>query len=225
MIISLADLRTNLRISLQDTAAPFQWPDNVLHLCLWEAITEHSYLFPWRFELSFPVAADQTVFELAPTSPDPTDTNPEGIQILGVIRVELPAGTQIPEDVPQTSDPAGSRARRTGQAWRLRGTEIVLHNPASGAETLGILPLRVEFLRTWIRPGATGNAWNGPPNDLPLVDLLAQRLAYERLRGWRARDGAAVDSVAAAIAALDADIARAVQIRRLRAVRSRTIDI
>jgi hypothetical protein len=99
---------------------------------------------------------------------------------------------------------------------------------------VGTGTLRIEWLQTYSMPDDSDPLndipWNGPGTDLPLLLLYAKRAAYQRLGEWQARDGivqqqARAVNVANLIALCDAEIDRAVAVRRRRNVRGRTLDI
>jgi hypothetical protein len=235
MAESLPDLRAALRALLLDTATPTVWPDAALDACLWEAVAAHSYRFPCEATLLFDVGESATTFLLgAGDGLDSVTPMTSGADLIAVQRVDLPVGTPIPEDPRPITDPSGTASPAPGQAYRWRGGSLTLRRPATGAE-VGPGRLRVETLQTYQRPSADGAVlWNGPLSDRSLVLLLAQRGAYGLLAAWQARDPALLGAapptghaadLPGALAALDAEIARAVAARRARAVRSRPLDV
>jgi hypothetical protein len=118
----------------------------------------------------------------------------------------------------------------------------MLTNPASGDE-VGSYTARVEYLQTYNIPldSPITILWNGPDSDVPLLLLLARRFAYEALAEWQVRtQGAEADAatwglpsgtvgvhidVPRIIQSLEAQIKRAIDARKQRALRSRTLDI
>jgi hypothetical protein len=233
---SVADLVARLRGALADRVDPYTWDDASLSDCVQQATTEHSYQFPAQAAHRFSVAAGTQVFDI--TAKDPTFPEEGSLgaavnaEVITITRVELPVGTPLPADPGQSTDPAGSSSTRYKQGYRARGGRITLTNPASGAE-VGTYVMRVEWLQTYNLPydaGLSSVPWNGPVLDLPLLLLYAKRAAYQRLGEWQARDGiilqqARAVNVAALIALLDQELDRAIQVRRLRNVRSRPMDI
>jgi hypothetical protein len=233
MTYTLSALRADLRALLLDLEPPWVWPDAALNQALWEAVAAHSYLWPQEARLSYGLAAGATSVAIyaadwvaggpatasGPTAPGPAE-------LISVQRVELPAGTPIPADPGQVTDPAASGSPAYRQAWRWRGNFLYLRNPARDAE-VGPATLIVELLQTYSRPDAADTVgWNGPPADLSCVYLLAQRAAYQQLAAWQARDATPVRvDVSRLLDALEVELRRAISLRQRRAVRSRTLDI
>jgi len=232
---SLTDLRGQLRGLLLDSTAPQVWSDAVLTHCLAEAIAEHSFQFPAQAVAALSLSAGQTAVplyalpaELPQADPaDPTGSATQAAQILGVLRVELPAGIVLPDDPGQATDPAASGSAQYRQAYRWRAGWIYLRNGASGAE-VGAGTLRVELLQTWSVPNEAGTiTWDGPQYDLPLILLLAKRTAYQILAEWRARDDKLAQGIdpSLVLPSVDTAIGQAYALRLKRAIRSRTLDI
>ena len=236
MSVTLAEFRADLRAALLDEIAPYQWPDSALDGCLWEATEAYAYAFPQQATLVYDLAAGQTGVALYPADdptgalmPGPSSPWASNADLIAVQRVELPAGTPIPEDPRQATDPAASGSRGYSQGWWLRGGFLYLRNPAAGPQ-VGPATLRVETLQTYNRPDAAGLfAWNGPHNDRALISALARRTAYALLGEWRARDATPGTPPPAdltrLLAAADTALAAALNLRRARALRSRTLDI
>jgi hypothetical protein len=232
----LSTLRPQLRRALLDLVDPYTWDDATLTACLQQAAVEHGYAFPALVARRFNVtdglqAFDVTTMALQAAEDDTTTS--VNCQVVVVTRVELPTGTVLPEDPGQSSDPAGSRSARYKQGYRVRGGHLTFTNPAAGDE-VGTGTLRIEWLQTYSMPDDSDPLndipWNGPGTDLPLLLLYAKRAAYQRLGEWQARDGIILQktravNVESLIALCDAEIDRAVAVRRRRNVRGRTLDI
>jgi hypothetical protein len=238
MSITLPAFRAALRAALRDETVPYTWPDSALHSCLWEATEAYAYAFPAQATLVYDLAAGQTGVALyaadgpdGPLGPTPGPPTPGAgnADLIAVQRVELPAGTPIPEDPRQAADPADSSPGATSQAWWARDGFLALRYPASGAE-VGAGTLRVEVLQTYNRIDEAGLfPWNGPTNDQALILALARRTAYALLAEWRARDPSLgptpAPDLAPILAAADTALAQAFTLRRARALRSRTLDL
>ncbi len=235
MGVTLPVLRSQLRDLLLDAVGPQVWSDSALTHCLYEAIAEHSFQFPAQVTAKFSLSAGQTevpLYALPSQLPqalplDPTGAATQAAQILGVLRVELPVGTVLPDDGGQATDPAASGSAIYRQAYRWRAGWIYLRNAAGGPE-VGADTMRVELLQTWSVPSEDGTiTWDGPAHDLPLLLLLAKRTAYQLLAEWRARDDNASLGIdpTLVLPAVDVAIGQALAVRFKRAVRSRTLDI
>jgi hypothetical protein len=234
--LHLSDLRSKLRRALLDLVDPYTWDDDTLSVCIQQASLEHSYQFPALAARRFTVTEGLQVFDVAAMAlaESETDTGTAAnSSVLIVQRVELPTGTVLPEDPGQSSDPANARSSTYKQGYRGRGGHITLTNPASGNE-VGTNTLRLEWLQTYAMPDdsdpLTEVVWNGPVVDVPLLLLYAKRAAYQRLGEWQARDGIILQQTRAVnveglIALIDAELDRAIKVRRVRNVRGRTLDI
>jgi hypothetical protein len=224
---NLTTLRT-LLLKLIDDSGGTLWNNDQLNQGLWEGVAQHSYLFPAPNRVKYTTVAGMT---------EQLVTNTAGTRFLGVGRVELPAGTPIPEDPRQSSDPAGSSSARYRQAWWWRNGTVYFRNALVGAE-VGANLLIIEHLETYVFPDAADvRAWSGSEWDLSLLMLLAQRSLWQELAGRQAGgQGLTTPTIAGTstnvhidippiLAALEVEIARALMARRRRAVRSRPLDI
>ena len=233
---TLAALTDKLRVALADRVDPYTWDDDSLADCIAQGATEHGYQFPAQAAHRYSVAEEAQVFDITAKDPSFGETGSLGdainAEVITITRVELPAGTPLPVDPGQSTDPAGSRSTTYKQGYRARGGRITLTNPASGAE-VGTYTMRVEWLQTYNLPygdAITGVPWNGPVLDVPLLLLYAKRAAYQKLGEWQARDGivtqqARAVNVESLMGLVDKELDRAITVRRLRNVRGRTLDI
>jgi hypothetical protein len=238
-------LRTALRAALLDNTIPLLWSDVVLDQAIDEAVTAHSYLFPCPVAARYSLGPGQQVIHVVATDPAAAEDVPIpagtiNCDVIGIQRVEVPWKTVIPMDPGQSTDPAASGSNSYKQGWRLRGHNVMLTNPASGDE-VGSYTARIEYLQTYNIPldSPITVAWNGPDSDVPLLLLLARRFAYEALAEWQVRTQGASSTgwigasgsvdlhidVPRIIDSLERQIKRAIDARKTRALRSRTLDI
>lgn len=110
------DLRTALRLRLEDTAATVLWEDSLLNDALADALRRYSVRRPRQVILTTVVAAGATRITLTTNAIDPA----------AILRLRDPAGDLVPRIRP--GDPAADR----GQGWYPFADGITLADGATG---------------------------------------------------------------------------------------------
>ena len=113
------DLRTAVRIRLEDTGLTPLWPDSVLNDALWTGMIRLSSRLPSEATVPVPIAAGETEVALA-----------EPIERFRLLRVLDENGDPVPEAIE-----AGSDARLT---WRLWADALLLSQPLAADATWAI---------------------------------------------------------------------------------------
>src|SRR3954454_20921515 len=113
------DLRTAVRIRLEDTGLTPLWPDIVLNDALWTGMIRLSSRLPTEATIPVPIAAGETEVALA-----------EPIERFRLLRVLDENGDSVPEAIQ-----AGTDSRLT---WRLWADALLLSQPLAADATWSI---------------------------------------------------------------------------------------
>jgi hypothetical protein len=174
-----AELRTALRLRLEDSGGPPLWDDATLNEALAKAIRTYGAAFPRQTTTGVTVAAGATQIASGVT------LDPERIT-----RVTDAAGIWVPPWPPWEDRPG---QRTPGQAWRWWDGDLILAEPAA-ASAAGIWT--IEHLAGRTPPATDGEAADVLPDDEEIVlafaaaATLARRAVEDAKRGVRTDAGA-----------------------------------
>jgi hypothetical protein len=176
-----AELRTALRLRLEDTGAPPLWDDATLNECLAAAVRVYGTVFPRQVTTGVTVPAGATRVVTG------TTLEPERItrvtDAAGIWVAPWPAGEGRPWD--------------RGQAWRCWNGELILAEPAA---TSGAGIWTVEHLAGRTPPTSDGETVDILPGDEEIILAFAEAAALSRRatedakRGIRGDAGARAES-------------------------------
>jgi hypothetical protein len=158
-----AELRTALRLRLEDSGATPLWDDATLDEALAKAIRTYGAAFPRQTTTGVTVAAGATQVATGVT------LDPERIT-----RVTDAAGIWVPP-WPPWEDRTGQRS--PGQAWRWWDGDLILAEPAA-ASAAGVWT--IEHLTGRTPPATDGEAVDMLPGDEELVLAFAAAAALAR---------------------------------------------
>ena len=178
-----AELRTALRLRLEDSGGSPLWDDATLNDTLAAAIRAYGVVFPRQVTTGVAVAAGQTRIAAGAT------IDPERIarvtDAAGIWVAPWPAAEEVPG------------ARPAGQAWRWWSGDLILAEPAAAS---GVGIWTVEHLTGRTPPAADGEAVDVLPGDeeivlvLALAAALARRAVEDAKRGIGSEAGASADA-------------------------------
>jgi hypothetical protein len=160
-----AEMRTSLRIRLEDTGGSPLWSDGDLNDFLGEALQLYGRLNPPRAKTTVAVGAGATVIAA-----------PAGVEPLLVVNVRDATGADVLlMNGRQGFGPA--RMVYTEQAWRAGAGELVLERAVAADEAGN---WTIEYLGSRSLPGADGTAMPIEAGDEPVVLQLAEAGALRR---------------------------------------------
>ena len=194
-----AELRTALRLRLEDSGASPLWDDTALNEMLTAAIHTYDAAFPRQMTTGVTVPAGATRIVTG------TTIDPERIT-----RVTDAAGIWV---APWPAAEERPGIRECGQAWRWWGGDLILAAPAA-ASSAGIWT--VEHLAPRTPPATDGEAVDLLPGDEAIILGFAEAAALTRRATEDAKRGVPSDTAALAGAARRA-ADRLVQQRKRRA--------
>lgn len=189
-----ADLRTALRLRLEDTGLAPLWDDATLNECIGAAIRAYGVAVPRQVTTGVTVPAGVKKVITGVTL-DPAR----------IARVTDAAGIWVPPWPPWDVQDAAGR-RTPGQAWRWWNGDLILAEPAA-ASGAGIW--MVEHWAGRLPPASDGDAGDVLPGDEEIVLGFAQAAALARRAVEDAKRGIRGDTAARA------DLARAAAERLL----------
>lgn len=160
------EMRTRVRLELDDAGEVRTWPDELLDEWLVEAAEWFSQIEPYETTALRDVSTGQRIFSRPPGA-------------LRVVGVECPPGNIVPKEGEVTlGDPTTYEGARR-LSWSEWGGSIYMSRPLTDNGEVGASRLQMRLQLPWDRPDPV-EQWNGPASaERPLV-LWVCREAW----GW-----------------------------------------